>query len=145
MMIPTLVQPENEVCEHIRCFTQERLERCSNCGSSLWRNYNEDVPEGDYYHQICAVCNQRLGAIQHTYKKELHFFDNDVHYPFMCVEIKIDDIESFEFDIHSNEPAAQQFINHLEQLGYDVETLTPNNIHNKNCLIQYKNWNRFID
>jgi hypothetical protein len=143
-MIPTLVQPENEVCEHIKNFNQNDLERCGNCGSSLWRNYNEDVPEGDYYHQICAVCNQRLGAILHTYKKELHFFDNDVRYPFMCIEIKLDDIEAFDFDIDSDEPAALQFIKHLEELGYDVETLEPNNINRRCHLIEYKNLSRLI-
>ena len=59
--IPILVLPECAVGKYVDYF-EWNLDRCSNCGSSLFRNYTEK--NGDDYetHQICAICNCRLGG-----------------------------------------------------------------------------------
>lgn len=53
---------ESVLCEHFEEFDQEKIERCPDCGSSLFRIYNEPVKEGLYEQMVCAVCNYRVGG-----------------------------------------------------------------------------------
>ncbi|MFA5394823.1 MAG: hypothetical protein WC346_02270 [Methanogenium sp.] len=124
--IAVFVEPECAIGEkHIDFYDQMNLDRCSHCGSSLFRNYCEHTVEGCETHQICAVCNSRLGGLISAYNEELHYYCTDFKHPFMCIPIKVEDIASFDFDILSGEPAAVQFMNHIESLGYHVTRLTP--------------------
>lgn len=70
--VNTVVLKESIVGEHfLDTFEQENLERCPDCGSSIFRIYNEPVKEGRYEQIICAVCNHRLGGWLNDYKTEL--------------------------------------------------------------------------
>ncbi len=55
--IPVLILPECAIGEHVD-YCEWQIDRCSNCGSSLFRNYTDN----NETHQICAVCNCRLGG-----------------------------------------------------------------------------------
>jgi hypothetical protein len=127
--IPTLVQPECMCAEHFSLsYDQENLERCSNCGSSLFRNYNEPVQEGSYVNQVCAVCNERLGGIVNPYNTHIHYYNGDYNHPFMCCPIKKCDVESFRYDpVNVAGVPAIQFIDHLTQLGYYVNMMIAEN------------------
>lgn len=71
IMVITLT--EIAVSEHfVESYEQENLERCPECGSSLFRLYNEEVPEGRYDQFICAVCNHRWGGYLNKFKVDLN-------------------------------------------------------------------------
>ena len=72
--IPVITLSELAVAEHFQqepCFEQENIERCPECGSSLFRLYNEPVPEATYTQNICAVCNHRVGGFVNRWKEQL--------------------------------------------------------------------------
>jgi len=72
--IPVITLSELAVAEHFQqepCFEQENIERCPECGSSLFRIYHEPVPEGTYEQNICAVCNHRVGGWLNNWKEQL--------------------------------------------------------------------------
>jgi uncharacterized protein with PIN domain len=63
--IPVITLSELSLSEHFReepYFEQENIERCPECGSSLFRIYKEPVLEGLYEQNICAICNHRVGG-----------------------------------------------------------------------------------
>lgn len=124
-MIPILVHPECAIGAHVTFFMNNRIQRCTNCGSSLFRIYETNIPEGTYDHEICAVCNCRLGARMNAFEKELQYFNNDVDHPFECIPIKQADVDAFVLDKDSSEVPAIQFIHYLESLEYDVSTFKP--------------------
>lgn len=68
--IETKVLKESAVEEHFEEFDQEYLERCPDCGSSLFRIYKEPVKEGLYEQMICATCNHRLGGWLNDFNSE---------------------------------------------------------------------------
>lgn len=68
--IETKVLKESIVGEHFDEFEQEHLERCVDCGSSLFRIYNEPVKEGTYEQMVCAVCNHRVGGWLNDFRSE---------------------------------------------------------------------------
>jgi len=64
-MIPVLVLPECAVGQHVQFYDEINVDRCTNCGSSLFRNYVElNTEKEDWIQQICAVCGQRLGEFK---------------------------------------------------------------------------------
>lgn len=68
--INVITLTELAVSEHFpESYEQENLERCPECGSSLFRIYKEDVPEGSYDQFICAVCNHRWGGYLNRFKE----------------------------------------------------------------------------
>ena len=68
--VDVIVVKESALVEHFDEFEQEHLERCPDCGSSLFRIYNEPVKEGQYEQMVCAVCNHRVGGWLNDFKKE---------------------------------------------------------------------------
>lgn len=68
--IEAKVLKESIVGEIFEGFEQEHLERCPDCGSSLFRIYKEPVKEGTYEQMICAVCNHRLGGWLNDWRSE---------------------------------------------------------------------------
>jgi len=69
--IETKVLKESVLWEHFEEFDQEHLERCPDCGSSLFRIYKEPVKEGLYEQMVCAVCNHRIGGWLNDFKTAL--------------------------------------------------------------------------
>lgn len=64
-MIPVLVLPECAIGQHVKFYNEYDIDRCSNCGSSLFRNYTErNENDEDWIQQICAVCGNRLGEFR---------------------------------------------------------------------------------
>ena len=123
--IPKLILPEYVCCEEIRSFNEIDLERCP-CGSSLFRNYNERIPEGVDVQQICAECGMRIGGMRDPYNMDLHYYNDDTEHPFMCIPIEEKAIKSFNaVDEESEEPEAVRFIAHLKRCGYEVDELKP--------------------
>lgn len=61
---------ESTLAEHFDEYEQENIERCPDCGSSLFRIYNEPVKEGQYEQMVCAVCNHRFGGWLNDFKSE---------------------------------------------------------------------------
>lgn len=123
--IPELILPEYTCCEEIAEYNEFDLERCP-CGSSIFRNYNERVPEGVDIQQICAKCGLRIGGTVNPYNMELHYYNDDANHPFMCIPIEAKAIKSFRaVDEESEEPEALRFIAHLERCGYRVDKLKP--------------------
>jgi len=61
---------ESTIGEHFEDFEQENLERCADCGSSMFRIYKEPVKEGVYEQMICAVCNHILGGWLNDFRTE---------------------------------------------------------------------------
>jgi uncharacterized protein with PIN domain len=68
--IETKVLKESALAEHFEEFDQEYLERCPDCGSSLFRIYKEPVKEGLYEQFVCAICNHRYGGWLNDFKIE---------------------------------------------------------------------------
>lgn len=60
--IDTKILKESIIGEIFEEYEQENIDRCANCGSSLFRIYKEPVKEGVYEQMICAVCNHRVGG-----------------------------------------------------------------------------------
>lgn len=60
--IDAKILKESTVGEHFDEYEQENLERCPDCGSTIFRIYKEPVEEGKYEQMICVVCNHRLGG-----------------------------------------------------------------------------------
>ena len=70
--IPVIILVESKISEHFQEdpeFEIENIERCPNCGSSLFRIYHEPVPEGTYEQKVCAVCNHRMGGFLDNWKE----------------------------------------------------------------------------
>ncbi len=53
---------ESEISKYFPEYEQENIERCPDCGSSIFRIYKEPVKEGLYEQIICAICNHRYGG-----------------------------------------------------------------------------------
>ncbi len=68
--IEAKVLKESIVGEHFEEFDQEHLERCPDCGSSLFRIYKEPVKEGLYEQIICGICNHRFGGWLNDFRSE---------------------------------------------------------------------------
>lgn len=66
--IEAKILKESMVSSHFEEYEQENLERCSDCGSSIFRIYKEPVEEGIYEQMICAVCNHRVGGWLNDFK-----------------------------------------------------------------------------
>ena len=67
--IPIITLSELAISEHFpESFEQENIERCPECGSSLFRIYKEPVPEGTYDNVICGICNHRIGGYLNDWK-----------------------------------------------------------------------------
>lgn len=64
------VLKESTLAEIFEEFEQENLERCPDCGSSIFRIYKEPVKEGLYEQMICTVCNHRIGGWLNDFRKE---------------------------------------------------------------------------
>lgn len=60
--IDTKILKESVIGEIFEEYEQENIERCPDCGSSVFRIYNEPVKEGVYEQMVCAVCNHRVGG-----------------------------------------------------------------------------------
>ena len=60
--IEVKVLKESSLCEIFEEYDQDHIERCSDCGSSIFRIYNEPVKEGQYEQLVCAVCGHRVGG-----------------------------------------------------------------------------------
>ena len=70
--IPVITLSELAVSEHFPDnFEQENLERCPECGSSLFRIYKEPVQEGTYEQYICSICNHRFGGWLNNLKDKI--------------------------------------------------------------------------
>jgi uncharacterized protein with PIN domain len=72
--IPVITLTELAVAEHFQegdGFEQENLERCPECGSSLFRIYKEPVPESTYEQQICAICNHIIGGWVNDWRMQI--------------------------------------------------------------------------
>ena len=68
--VESKILKESTVAEHFDEYEQENLERCPDCGSTVFRIYKEPVDEGLYEQMICAVCSHRLGGWLNDFKKE---------------------------------------------------------------------------
>lgn len=68
--VNVVVLKESAVAEHFDEYEQELLERCPDCGSSIFRIYREPVKEGLYEQMVCAVCNHRVGGWLNDFKTE---------------------------------------------------------------------------
>lgn len=68
--ISVIVLKESTLGEHFEEFEQEHLERCPDCGSSIFRIYKEPVKEGLYEQMVCAVCNHRIGGWLNDFRIE---------------------------------------------------------------------------
>lgn len=68
--IETKVLKESIVGEHFDEFDQEHLERCPDCGSSLFRIYKDPVKEGLYEQMVCAICNHIFGGWLNDFRSE---------------------------------------------------------------------------
>lgn len=75
---------ELAISEYFDDFEQENLERCPECGSSLFRLYKQHVPEGSYDQFICAVCNHRWGGYLNDYNIQFKEKGNN------CCKVKDD-------------------------------------------------------
>jgi len=62
------VLKESILANHFQEYEQENIERCSDCGSSIFRIYNEPVKEGKYEQMVCAKCNHRVGGWLNDFK-----------------------------------------------------------------------------
>jgi hypothetical protein len=72
IQIPVVTVSENAISEHFpENYEQENIERCAECGSSLFRIYKEPVPEGTYEQTICAICNNRTGGYVNDWRKKI--------------------------------------------------------------------------
>jgi len=72
--IPVITLSELAIAEHFQqepAFEQENIERCPECGSSLFRIYCEPVPEGTYEQNICAICNHRVGGWLNNWRNKI--------------------------------------------------------------------------
>ena len=72
--IQVITLSELAIAEHFQQdpeFEQENIERCPECGSSLFRIYHEPVPEGTYEQNVCAVCNHRVGGWINNWKEKI--------------------------------------------------------------------------
>ncbi len=49
-------------------FKPKLVEKC-NCGSTIFRIYNEDTPKGTYIQFICVKCNQKATGLEFNWKK----------------------------------------------------------------------------
>ncbi len=65
-----IVLKESIVGEQFEEFELENLERCPDCGSSLFRIYKEPVKEGLYEQMVCAVCNHVFGGWLNDFRSE---------------------------------------------------------------------------
>ncbi len=69
IQIPVITLSELAISEHFpESFEQENIERCPECGSSLFRIYKQPVPRGTYEQNICAICNHRVGGYLNNWK-----------------------------------------------------------------------------
>lgn len=75
--ITVIVNPLSTLCEEFTEYSQEFVERCSNCGSSLFYLYNEPVPEGEYIQNVCAVCGSRQGGYINNFREDQEEKSND--------------------------------------------------------------------
>jgi hypothetical protein len=123
-VIPVLTQPECAIGAHVTWFEEQRLQRCSNCGSSLFRLYSVNTDEGTFDHEICAVCNCRLGGRPNNFKTILQYFNGDMEHPFECIPIKQRDIDEFVYNTELKESPTEQFIEYLGSINYNVITHT---------------------
>lgn len=60
--IDTKILKESVIGEIFEEYEQENVERCPDCGSSLFRIYKEPVKEGVYEQMVCAVCLHIFGG-----------------------------------------------------------------------------------
>lgn len=68
--IEAKILKESIVAEHFEEYDQEHIERCPDCGSSLFRIYKEPVKEGTYEQMVCAVCNHRFGGWLNDFRNQ---------------------------------------------------------------------------
>lgn len=68
--IETKVLKESTIGEHFEEFEQENIERCPDCGSTIFRIYKEPVKEGTYEQMVCAICNHRVGGWLNDWRSE---------------------------------------------------------------------------
>ena len=53
-----------------KTYNPKFLEKCSNCGSTIFRIYNEDTNKGTYIQFICVKCNQKATGLEFSWKEE---------------------------------------------------------------------------
>ena len=68
--IEAKILKESTIGECFEEYEQEHLERCPDCGSSIFRIYKEPVKEGLYEQMICAICNHNFGGWLNDFRIE---------------------------------------------------------------------------